>query len=124
MATIFGVEGLLVVLVLVGLYLWAVHAVARTAERKGRSYFAFSAIGFFISPVLAWIIVSSLAPSLPRVGDAVETVQRIELADGTNLPRKFVTKVLDTDVMEQTPVIQIDAEGRPAWIARSAVRKL
>ncbi len=115
---------IVIFLAIVVLYLWAVHSIARTAEGKGRSYSAFSAIAFFITPVLAWIIVSSISADLPKPGDAVETLQKIELEGGKIVPRKHVTKVLDVDVKEKTPVVQIDVGGRTAWVARKTVKKL
>lgn len=92
--------GIVVVLAIVGIYLWAIHSVA------------------------PWISFSSISADLPQVGDAVETLQKIELDGGTIVPRKYVTKVLATDVTLQTPVVEIDIDGRKTWVARTNVKKL
>lgn len=65
-----------------------------------------------------------MSPNYPQVGDAVKIIQRTELDHGREMPRGFVTKIVATDVKMQTPVVQVEAEGRRVWIARSNVKRV
>jgi MFS family permease len=50
---------------IVGLIIWIVlcYFIGRAAERKNRSYASFFLIAFFVSPILAAVIVAALPPS-------------------------------------------------------------
>ena len=53
---------LVVVVGLVAVYVWVCVLIARAAVAKGRSYRAWFAISFFVSPILAAIIIASVTP--------------------------------------------------------------
>jgi hypothetical protein len=61
------------VLALGAIYVWVCFLIAKAAWRKGRSYMAWLAIAFFVSPVLAAILVASI-DSTPAHGDAAQFV--------------------------------------------------
>jgi hypothetical protein len=57
-----------VILVLaLAFWLWFSHLVAKAAQAKGRAYGAFWVMSFCISPVIAYIIVASMAPVAPKL---------------------------------------------------------
>jgi hypothetical protein len=65
---------ILAVVVVLAIYIWICTLIARAASRKGRSFGAWFSISFFVSPVLAAIIVATVSPNqphLPQAGDLV-----------------------------------------------------
>lgn len=77
-----GRSTVLLAVVLFGAYVGVCALVARAAQRKRRSYGAWLAIAFFVSPALAAVMVAVMAPSdkgsgrvaCPRCGGPVHPV--------------------------------------------------
>jgi len=64
----------LVVLALVAAYAWVCVLIARAASRKGRSYRAWFAIAFFVSPILAAVVIAAIASPRPASTGASDLV--------------------------------------------------
>jgi hypothetical protein len=64
---------ILIVILLLGLYVWICNLIARAAKRKGRSFGAWFAIAFFVSPLLAAIIIATVS------SNETQTTSRAEL---------------------------------------------
>jgi len=65
---------LLIALVVLAGYIWICTLIATAARRKGRSYGAWFSISFFVSPILAAIIIAAVSPTeagAPVSGDFV-----------------------------------------------------
>jgi hypothetical protein len=58
------------------IYVFVCHRIAVAAERKGRSYVAWLAIALLTSPILAGIIVASMAATQPAVGGELSPCPR------------------------------------------------
>lgn len=66
-----GASGLLLILLallVLAAYIGVAMLIARLARRKGRSFGAWFAIAFFISPILAAIVIATIAPVDPAGG--------------------------------------------------------
>jgi hypothetical protein len=73
------------IIALVVLDLWICYRIGRAAERKGRSYLAWFWISFFTSPLLAGIIIATIAPQQMEALPSKEQIPDPTISGGSDL---------------------------------------
>lgn len=115
--------GIVALLILVGAGLFLAFIPAYIAAYRGRSFWAFWVFGLLLFVPALIVALVLQRPTVPRQGDIVTTVRRVNLDFGQVLQRGWTSKVIATDVIDGTAVVQVvGPTGASHWIAAAVVR--